>query len=248
MQRVLITGLSGTLGPVVAEYFRQQGLELVVWNHHQVSPQDAAASEQFWQANPVDAICHLAMGSEDWAAWLAAKAAQANIPYVFTSTAMVFDAAQPGPYSIFAERNAVDEYGKYKIRCEDAIWQANPDAMIARLGWQINDQRGGNNMFDQLCQQFEQNGVIEASSEWFPATSHMRDTAAGLYQLLSNPQPGLFHFDSNAEQRLSFYQLVCSLKAHFDTDWVIKANQDYVHDQRLLEERVAIAPLSAWLG
>ncbi len=247
MNTLLITGISGTLGPVVAQTFARFGWRVVPWDHHRIPPDDLPAAEHFWQDSQADAVCHVALGPEHWAAWLAAESARADIPFVFTSSAMVFSVPSQGPYGIDAERNARDDYGQYKMRCEDAIWQANPQAMIARLGWQIGEGRGGNQMLEHLWQQHEQQGVIRASERWLPATSRMADTALGLMRLIERKEPGLYHFDSNAEDALNFFQLVERLQHYFDCPWQVTATEDYVHDQRLVDERFKLLAIHDWI-
>ncbi|UPQ89546.1 sugar nucleotide-binding protein [Vibrio sinaloensis] len=244
MKKVLMTGLSGSLGPKVAEQFTRRGWTVVEWNHHQISPDNQEQSETFWQEVDVDAVCHMAMGSEQWAQWLAQRSAWKSIPYLFVSTAMVFDAEQNGPYSIFSERNTKEEYGLYKMRSEDAIWAVNPSAMIARIGWQIHDVAVGNNMLAHLDQQQNEKGFITASTAWLPATSHMEDTAIGFLQLIERNEAGLYHLDSNAKQGWSFYQLVCALKQKYAKPWQVIPSNDYQHDQRLHDDRIALPPLS----
>lgn len=85
----------------------------------------AQVGSLFLQRMRPDAIAHLAMGAESWAAQLAAYAALAQIPFVFTSSAMVFHHQPDGPHAESDVANAEDEYGRYKIRCEQAIGQAN---------------------------------------------------------------------------------------------------------------------------
>ena len=245
MKTILMTGLTGTLGPKVAEQFRSRGWKVVEWNHHSIAPTDEELSEQFWQSIRIDAVCHMAMGSEEWAGWLAQRCAWRKIPYLFVSTAMVFDSKPDGPYGIFQDRNAKDAYGQYKIRCEDAIWTVNPNAMIARIGWQFHDDGEGNNMLAHLDQQSSEHGEISASEQWYPATSHMEDTAFAFLQLIERNEPGLYHLDSNANERWNFFQLVCALKAHYKKDWRITPSDDYHHDQRLIDERISLPLLSA---
>lgn len=244
MKTVLMTGLTGTLAPKVAHQFQLRGWNVLEWNHHQIPPDDLQQSEQFWQQHHIDAVCHMAMGSETWAAWLGENSKQRNIPYLFVSTAMVFDATKNGPYGIFEERNTQDDYGKYKVRCEDAIWHANPDAMIARIGWQLHHQAEGNNMLAHLDRQHEENGVITASTAWYPATSHMDDTALAFLQLIERNEAGLYHLDSNLKDKWNFYELVCALKQHYNKPWQVLPSSDYHHDQRLTDERIALPPLS----
>ncbi|QIA63089.1 sugar nucleotide-binding protein [Vibrio astriarenae] len=245
MKTVLMTGLTGSLGPKVAKQFAMRGWRVVEWNHHEVSPTDIEQSQKFWDCQHVDAVCHMAMGSEEWAQWLAQRCAEKSIPYLFISTAMVFDAEVDGPYGIFHQRNAKEAYGQYKIASEDAIWAVNPDAMIARIGWQVHDETTGNNILAHLEAQHKEHGAISASADWYPATSHMDDTAVGFLQLIERNEPGLYHLDSNSQDRWNFYQLVCTLKAHYKKPWTVTPSNDYQHDQRLLDERIALPPLSA---
>jgi len=244
MKTVLMTGLTGSLAPKVAQQFKHHGWNVVEWNHHHISPENPEQSEQFWQQQTIDAVCHMAMGSEDWAAWLAQRCAWKNIPYLFVSTAMVFDAEVNGPYGIFQLRNAQDSYGQYKIRCEDAIWNVNPNAMIARIGWQLYDDDTGNNMVAHLEQQHRKQGTISASVSWYPATSHMDDTAIAFLQLIERNEAGLYHLDSNGSERWSFYEIACAVKQRYNKHWQIIPNNDYHHDQRLQDERIALPLLS----
>tara|TARA_B100000745_G_scaffold266479_1_gene191852 strand:- start:1222 stop:1971 length:750 start_codon:yes stop_codon:yes gene_type:complete len=247
MKKLLITGVNGTLAPVVAELFRRHQWQTIAWDRHRVSPEDEHACEQFWQQVSPDAVCHLAMGSEDWAAWFARKTAHQELPYLFTSTAMVFDCERNGPYNIHSERNAKDGYGQYKMRCEDRIFAENPHAIVPRIGWQIGAGRGGNNMLEHLFQQMENDGQINASSNWYPACSLMEDTAAAIYELVIENQPGIFHVDSNRYDKLSFLDIVQRLNNHHQANWNIVEDSSYQHDQRLIDGRVGIANLTDWL-
>ncbi|MBM7037335.1 sugar nucleotide-binding protein [Vibrio ulleungensis] len=234
MKKLLMTGMSGTLAPIVVKYFAEQQWQVVEWDHHTIDPQDAQKSQAFVDTLNIDAICHLAMGSPNWAGFLAQTAKSRDIPFVFTSTVMVFNSNRNGPYSIFDERSSRDDYGQYKMSCEDEIWAANPEAMIARIGWQIGSPtQGGNNMLEILNKQADETGKVQASTLWYPATSLMTDTAKALFQLIETPQQGLHHFDSNFDNKWSFFDLVNALNEHYQLGWTIEATQDYSHDQRL---------------
>ncbi|USD65347.1 sugar nucleotide-binding protein [Vibrio sp. SCSIO 43136] len=248
MKQLLLTGLSGTLGPKVAEQFKSRGWEVIAWDHHQHNPDDEQAREAFWQQHQIDAVCHLAMGSEAWAGWLAKKAKQQQIPYLYSSTAMVFSHKNDGPYDITHPRDGEDEYALYKIGCEDTIWRNNPNAMIARIGWQFHPNAKGNNMIDQLDAQHRENGVIEASTLWYPATSHMSDTSIAFLQLIERNEPGLYHLDSNLNSKLSFFELVTLINKRYDKEWQIKVCTKHQHDQRLSDQRIALPSLTIQLG
>jgi dTDP-4-dehydrorhamnose reductase len=234
MNKLLITGLNGTLAPHLARAASDHGYTVIGWNRSQVSPDDPLASQAYLEQTRPDAIVHLAMGSEHWAAQMAMYCASMGVPFVFTSTAMVFDHLPNGPHRPSDPRTAKDDYGRYKIRCEDAIQAANPNAVIVRIGYQIDPDGIGNNMVAHLEQQAQQ-GSIEASTLWIPATSQMRHTADALLENL-NTAGGIYHLDSNAGLALNYFELVSSLKKSLKrSHWQIVPTESYHHDQRLIE-------------
>lgn len=237
---VLITGLNGTLAPHVANALKIAGHAVAAWDRTLVDPGTATQSQITHHLDRLapDGIIHLAMGPESWAAAMASHMAERGLPFVFTSTAMVFDAGSGGPHHVHDRPTATDGYGVYKIGCEDAVLAASRSAVVARIGWQIDcDSLTGNNMLAQLMSQ-AQAGPIRASAAWIPATSFMPVTAAGLfglYQLASiGKAGGLHHLDSNALASLTFPQIVKGLSRQVGELWEIEVTCDYVHDQRLM--------------
>ena len=233
--KLLITGLGGTLAPKLADAARAAGHEVLGWDRQAVDPQDAAGAERWLTEAAPDAIAHLAMGEAAWAALLAGHAAQRGLPMVFTSTAMVFDQVPDGPHGPHDERTAKDDYGRYKIACEDAVRAAHPGASVARIGWQIDPTVTGNNMLMALDDWQRRDGKVAASRAWRPACSFMTDTAAALMRLLEEPAPpGLVHLDSNADEGHSFDRIVAALRERFERlHWQLAVHEDYRHDQRL---------------
>ena len=71
VKTLLITGTNGTLAPVVARLFNEYDWHTVAWDRTRVDPEDTAACQIFWREVKPDAVCHLALGSEAWATWLA---------------------------------------------------------------------------------------------------------------------------------------------------------------------------------
>jgi dTDP-4-dehydrorhamnose reductase len=161
---------------------------------------------------------------------------------------MVFHHEPDGPHAVDDERTAQDDYGRYKIRCEDAVRAAHAGAMIVRIGWQIDASQPGNNMLRALDAWQARDGEVAASSAWRPACSYMDDTAAAFVALLRAPRVGVVHFDSNAEAGHSFAQIVRALRvAHGREAWQLREHADYVHDQRLAGSALAPPPLSTRL-
>jgi dTDP-4-dehydrorhamnose reductase len=144
-------------------------------------------------------------------------------------------------------RTARDDYGRYKIECEDAILRASETPVIARIGWQIDPAQPGNNMLMALDEWNRRDGCVAASRAWTPACSFMADTAAALLALIERPLPGVHHLDSNAAEAWRFDEVARALARQFGRDWRVQAHGDYRHDQRLVGGAVSLPPLSTRL-
>lgn len=243
-RRLLLTGMNGTLAPHVATALRATGNEVIAWDRDSASPDDPDAVRDFLERSACTGILHLAMGSERWAADLAAFCADRDLPFVFTSTAMVFDHEPDGPHHESDLRSAKDDYGRYKIRCEDTVLAANPSAIVARIGYQIDPVRAlGNNMIAHLDAQAASGG-IRASRCWIPACSFMPDTAQALSWLLHHATDdgiaGVHHLDANAHDAWDYHRLVLAQRDVLGRDWSVEVDESYRHDQRLLCSRNAI--------
>ncbi|MBC7726313.1 MAG: sugar nucleotide-binding protein [Microbacteriaceae bacterium] len=232
----------------MATLARQLGHQVLAWDRLRIDPNDTAAAQGWLADERPDAIAHLAMGGSDWAGLLAAHAAQRQLPVLFTSTAMVVDHDPDGPHHPQHLRTAKDDYGRYKIACEDAVTAANPSASIARIGWQIDGESVGNNMLMALDEWQRREGRVAASRAWIPACSFMEDTAQGLLQLIEAPVPGFVHLDSNALEGHSFDRVAAALRERFGREaWHIEVHESYRHDQRLVGSPALVPPLSARL-
>lgn len=240
--RLLITGLTGTLGPVVAAAAQDLG-HSVLKADHRAPGFDWAAT---WAQLRPDGALHLGMTDAGTSGRLAQLAAQDGVPFLFTSTAMVFDHQPDGPHHPGDERTARDDYGRMKCASEDAVRAAHPRASIARLGWQIGPGARGNTMLAALDRWQAEQGEVAVSRAWRPACSFMDDTAAALLTLLE--VPGVHHLDANADEGWTMADIATALRAHEARGhWQIRVHEDYRHDQRLVGGPT-LPPLSRRLG
>jgi dTDP-4-dehydrorhamnose reductase len=233
--RLLLTGMSGTVGPRLAAHANGAGHEVVGWDRSAVSPDDLASCWQLVEQVRPDAIVHLAFGAESWAGMLAGAAGDRGLPFVYSSTAMVFAQRPNGPYRPGDQPTADTEYGRYKVRCEEAVRAANPGSMIVRLAYQIDLDGRGNNLAAHLQAAHSRGEVIKASTRWIPALAFLDDTAGALLSFLVDPEPGIHHLDGNAAVGWDYHRVVQALAARLRTPWRIEATEDPDHDQRLLE-------------
>jgi dTDP-4-dehydrorhamnose reductase len=262
--RTLITGSRGTVGSALRVVLEGRGDEVIGWDRSVAPPHDAAACDAYLRTVKPESIVHLAVASSgtgvehegrvvsvDWSERLASHCGAAGIPFVFTSTVMVFTDDATGPFTIASQPDATDGYGGEKAEAERKVLAANPDAVVARLGWQIGEEPGSNNMIDFLTNAMKKDGVVKASREWKPATSFLSDTAAALAWLRDEAAAGRFRgvamVDGN-RAGASFHDIVRALSAKHGGVFAVEADDSFVCDQRMLDERVPVGQVEERLG
>lgn len=251
--RALVTGSNGTVGSVLCHKLARAGWELVRWDRSEVSIDHYESMEAFVRRERPDVLFHLAAAAQpaqpdavsveswhvnyEWTSELAWITRALGIGFVFTSTVMVLTDARPGPYTIASRPDAAHGYGMEKRRAEERVFEQNPMAKVARLGWQIGSDLRGNQMASWLAQR----GHVRASARWIPACSFLDDTADALVSIAS-ARPGLYHVDSN--EGWSFFDLACALRQRHAAKWNIEPTWAWAYDQRLLDGRVTMPKLA----
>lgn len=254
--RALVTGAGGTVGQALLAALRAHGADAIGWDRSRVSLLDGDAVRAHVAAVRPHALFHLAIASrptgadnEHWrinvelTAALAGACRASGARLVFTSSVMVFDRA--GPYTVHARPDAADGYGFQKRRCEEILAAEFPEAVVARLGWQIGDRAGSNNMVDYLAARAaERGGVVGASRRFVPACSMLPDTAAALVRL-ADAEPGLYQLDAN--EGWDLYAIARALSAVHGQAWRIEPTDDPCLDQRMIDSRPGIPRLDSRL-
>jgi dTDP-4-dehydrorhamnose reductase len=250
---VLITGASGTVGRALVARLAASGVRVTGWNRSEIPIDRYAPMERYVREISPDAIFHLAIASHptgrdhegwlvnyEWASELAWIARVIGVPFVFTSSVLVFSDQAQGPFTLQSVPDAQHGYGYEKRRAEARVLYQCADARVVRLGWQIAWELGSNNMWSQLVEQARR-GPISASERWWPACSFVDDTADALVQSLQQP-PGLYQLDQNPGW--TFYELVCALARRAEPAWEVVATRHPSQDQRMIDGRLSLPPLS----
>lgn len=235
MKKVLLTGMHGTVAPAVAEEVRTRGAEVVAWDRGTVSPDDRGAVERFIREVKPAALIHCAMGSPQWAEDMARTCAEEGIAFLYISSASVYGTQQNGPFAVDDVAEPSDDYGRYKLECEQRVRAVNVEARVVRIGWQIALRPGGNNMVEHLIRRQAEEGHIAASTEWFPACSFLDDTACGLLEALGHP-PGLYLIDGNPGW--SFAEVVQALNKAMGGPWKVRPSQNFRWNNRMMDSRL----------
>jgi dTDP-4-dehydrorhamnose reductase len=255
--KLLITGANGTIGTQVTAWCRKNKIDYITWDRKSVKLDDYNSMESFISKNKPDVLLHLAVASEPtgidneswtvnytWPSELAWICKIHNIKFIFTSTVMVFSNHARGPFTMHSVPDAQEGYGYEKRLAEGRIFYQNPEARVVRLGWQIAE-KGSNSMLSWLDRQHEMNGFLSPSSKWYPSCSFIEDTVQALMEM-PDKEPGLYMIDSNSSW--TFKEIVQEIKKKFKRNWIIKDDDSFVYDQRMVDDRISIPPLSKQLN
>ena len=237
MQKVLLTGMNGTVAPAIAQELRRRRCEVVAWDRSAVSPEDREAVARFIRDVKPSALVHCAIGSPQWAEDMARVCAEQGSKFLYVSSASVYGTQQQGPFTVGDTPEPSDDYGRYKLECEQRVRAVNDQAIVVRIGWQIALRGGGNNMVEHLAQNQAEHGHITASTEWFPACSFLDDTALALATTLETFPPGLYLLDGNPGW--SFWQVACALNRRMGAGWEVRASEAFRWNNRMLDPSVA---------
>jgi len=239
--KAIFTGMNGTVAPYVCDEFVSHGIDVIAYDRNKVSTDDPDQIETFLLSVKPDILIHFALGSHEWTKILSTLFFKHGIKFVYISTVSVFSNHQFGPHDIYKIPEPDDDYGRYKKLCEDIVRETNKDAYTIRLGWQIGYNKEQNQMMAFLYQKMKEDGVIFASSKWYPSTSFLKDTAKGIYDIVSRLKPDLYHVQSN--DTFTFYDIVKELTKIYP-NLIVKESHDFVADHRMVDDRVSIKKLS----
>ncbi len=241
MGKILVTGASGFLGYHLLQamegkctafcQYHQQPILQPTPNKFAIDLTRQNEIESFFSNNKVDAIIHAAAISDSnfcennkaisyqlnvWASeFLAQLAKELRIPFVFTSTDLVFD-GKKGNYSESVAPSPLMEYGRQKVLAEEKIIAANENSLIVRLPLLYGAvQASQKNNFSQTIAKLKNNEKIFLFEDEYRTMADGFSVANGILDLLFT-QKGIFHL--GGKERLSRYQFGMCIKEVFDFD------------------------------
>jgi len=238
MKTLLVTGISGFLGHYILNdpqqeweirgtYF-QQNKFVGAERHRFLDLANPQAIRSLVDEIRPAAILHLAACSQpnfceqnpvvsrkinlEATQLLCQAAKEREIPFVFTSTDLVFDGLS-SPYIEEDYPRPVSRYGQQKAGAEQFILREYPAATIARmpLMYGVTPQKPG--FMGSWLKQFEEKKKVYAFSDEYRTAVSGRDGAAGLFLLLRKGVKGIWHL--GGEERMSRYTFACCLAEVF---------------------------------
>jgi dTDP-4-dehydrorhamnose reductase len=251
---ILITGASGTVGQYLLPFLSQKAYPCIAWDRNKTSISNYESMEKFVLSSHAEVVIHLAAITSfkeslrknawqvnyEWPSELAWICRTHSIKFIFISSAMVFSQQQNGPFTLDMKPNEQHGYGGEKRQAEERVISQNPQSVILRLGWQIAE-KGTNSMLHYLDFRMNENGKIMASTQLFPACSFVTDTVK-IIEKSFDFEAGIYQLDSNKEW--SLFHIAKALSGKFNKNWLIEASDKYHYDQRMIDERININPLS----
>ena len=236
MKRLLVTGISGFLGWHVANHL-QNDFELL-GIYHQTKPEldfqsisldltDHQGVHDFLEKNQPDAILHLAANSNpnnceqnessnninvDATLTLTKWSAQHNIPFLFTSTDLVFD-GKNSPYHESSPTNPIMVYGKQKVEAEQKVLEIYPNAIIARMPLMYGMPSNGLGFMNAWVRNLKERKQVFCFTDEYRTPLSGSDAAAGLFLLLKKNQSGIFHL--GGRERISRYDFAIQMAEVF---------------------------------
>lgn len=233
MKKLLVTGISGFLASHLAQLntkgyeiigtYRTRPIKLNGIKSIAVDWADPLQAQRVFDQQQPDAVWHLAALSNpnyceqhpehslavnvDASVQLAALCQAAQIPFIFSSTDLVFD-GQAAPYQEEDLAQPICVYGQHKLLAETKITATYAQSTIARLplmyGWST---QGGfmKNWIDQL----RKGNTIAAFTDEYRTPVNARCALQGLFLLLEKQAIGTWHL--GGQQAISRYDLAVAI-------------------------------------
>ncbi len=253
--KALITGSNGTIGNKLKRFLQFSGVEVYTWDRKKTSIFDYHSMEEYIENLKPDIVYHLAIASTstqvenetwrvnyEWPSELAWICRIHQIKFIFTSSYEVFSDYNNGPFNSFSKPDAFEGFGFEKRMAEERVFYQNPSAIIIRLPLQISRDIKDTGLLKLAYDEMKANGVVKASTNFFPAVSFIDDTVNEIYRISLEYEKGLFMIDSN--DGINYYDLLMKVKNIYQKDWVVEKTIDFIYNQTMIDERIKIPKLS----
>lgn len=232
MKKLLVTGASGFLGwnlcQLAQKHYTVSGtyctktVEISGVTQYPIDLTDFTALKDLWDKVQPDAVIHTAAKSApnfcqqnpqasyvmnvEVSANLASLAAEARIPFAFTSTDLVFDGTNP-PYSETDSVNPMNLYGEHKVLAEEKILERYPQAVVCRMPLMFGEVPPGATSFIQpFLKMLRQGQELNLFTDEYRTPASAQTAAKGLLLALEKAQ-GLLHLGGC--DRISRYEFGC---------------------------------------
>ncbi len=178
----------------------------VVFHAAAISSIEACASdpEFAWKVN-VDASVELAR-----------QAAKTGAKFVFISTDAVFDGRTDSPYTEGVLTSPVSVYGETKVAAEQAVLEANPNSIVARVNFYGWSPTGRRSLVEFFSQKFMLGEPFSGFTDTKVSTLYIGDLLKVISELVRADASGIFNVASSGA--VSKYSLALEFAHEFGFD------------------------------
>lgn len=218
MKKLLVTGASGFLGWNICRHaYKEWEIYGTVFTHPieidgtkilQIDLADFRELRRIFNEVRPDAVIHTAAASRpdycegrpvetrkinvDASVNLAGLCADNSIPFVFTSTDLVFDGLR-APYREDDRVNPVNHYGEQKVLAEEGILKVYPPAAVCRMPLMFGDPGpAASSFFQTMLNAMRVGEELRLFTDEFRTPISGKTAAEGLIKILSNAH-GIIH-------------------------------------------------------
>ncbi len=229
MPKLLLTGVSGFLGWNICQTIPSGWSVVGVYHQTPVTGSTAEVFQldltrhtsvtDFIGYHSPDVVCHTAAATDpnwcqqnpeasgainlDATVFLARLCAQRGIPFVFTSTDLVFD-GQKAPYDEDAGINPVSLYGRQKANAEAAILADHTGALVCRMPLMFgNSGPVATSILQGMLKALEQDKPLKLFVDEYRTPVSGQSGARGIWAMIGQEQRGLWHL--GGRERISRY-------------------------------------------
>lgn len=235
MKTLLITGYSGFLGHFVLNEAIKKWNIIGVSQTKKQAPFTTLAINLAQLGNAqiqakinklkFDAVMHLAANSNvnfcqdfpnktklinvDAAVYMAQIAKQKNVPFVFTSSDMVYNGKTS--FSKEHQANPINNYGKQKLQAETEIIKHYPNTVVCRMPLMLGPHPQGKGYYEHLLGQLKQGKAQTLFTDEWRSPLFAATAAKGLLAAFGVPG-GVYNLGGN--KRLNRYQIAKWILTH----------------------------------
>jgi len=227
MKKVLVTGSSGQLGSeikVLSDGF--SNFEFVFANRLQLSLENVEKIADFLDATQPDYIVNCAaytavdkaesepeladLVNNKSVGEMAKWSSKNNAKLIHVSTDYVFDGTSAAALKEDGVTNPQNEYGKTKLRGEQAALKANPATIIIRTSWVYSEF--GNNFVKTMMRLMTERDSLNVVDDQIGSPTYAKDLAEAILTIITGRKwrGGIYNFSNEGE--ISWFDFAIAIK------------------------------------
>jgi len=222
MKKLLLTGASGFLGRYILRYVQSNWKIIGTYyenrpkeqgEFHQINLTQKDRVEVLFETIKPDAVIHTAALSKaalceqnpefsrqinvEATRQIARLCAKVNIPFLFTSTNLIFD-GKNAPYLETDSPNPLSQYGLQKSEAEIFILNEYLHTTVCRMPLMYGNLPDTNNFFLDWMYRLENGVLLKAFIDEYRTPVYAGDAVRGLFLLLEKEKTGVWHLGGKA--------------------------------------------------